>query len=120
MKMTANTRLVEGVTIVDLSGRIVLGEGSAGLRDLVGKLIREGNKKVLLNLGNVSYIDSSGLGELVAAFTGMRSQGGELKLLNLTKRVRDLLQITKLYTVFHITDDEDTSVKSFSPAIFAD
>jgi len=118
MKMTASTRLVGGVTIVDLTGRIVLGEGSAGLRDLLRDLVREGIKKILLNLRNVDYIDSSGLGELVSAFTSMRSQGGELKLLNLTKRVRALLQITKLLTVFDITDDEATSVKSFSPAIW--
>src|SRR5690242_11352624 len=118
MKMTASTRLVNGVTIVDLSGRIVLGDGSAGLRDLVHNLVSEGKKKILLNLRNVDYIDSSGLGELVSAFTSMRSQGGELKLLNLTTRVRTLLQITKLLTVFDITDDEATSVKSFSPAIW--
>jgi anti-sigma B factor antagonist len=118
MKMTASTRLVGGVTIVDLYGRIVLGEGSAGVRDLVRNLIKEGNKKILLNLRDVDYIDSSGLGELVSAFTSMRSHGGELKLLNLTKRVRALLQITKLLTVFDIKDDEATSVKSFSPAIW--
>src|SRR5947207_12946834 len=112
MKMTGSTRLVGGVTIVDLTGRIVLGEGSAGLRDLLRKLVSEGIKKILLNLRNVDYIDSSGLGELVSAFTSLRSQGGELKLLNLTKRVRALLQITKLLTVFDITDDEATSVKS--------
>jgi len=118
MKMTANTRLVGGVTIVDLSGRIVLGDGSTALRDLVRNLISEGNKKILLNLRNVDYIDSSGLGELVSAFTSMRSGGGQLKLLNLTKRVQALLHITKLYTVFDITDDEATSVKSFSPSIW--
>lgn len=118
MKMTASTRLVGGVTIVDLGGRIVLGEESAGLRDLVRNLASEGIKKILLNLRNVDYIDSSGLGELVSAFTSMRSQGGELKLLNLTKRVRSLLQITKLLTVFDISDDEATSVKSFSPTIW--
>jgi len=118
MKMTASTRLVGGVTIVDLYGRIVLGEGSAGVRDLVRNLIKEGNKKILLNLRDVDYIDSYGLGELVSAFTSARSQGGELKLLNLTKRVRALLQITKLSTVFDITDDEAASVKSFSPAIW--
>src|ERR1700746_2938530 len=117
MKMTASTRLVGGVTIVDLSGRIVLGDGSAGLRDLVHKLVNEGNKKILLNLSNVDYIDSSGLGELVSAFTSMRSQGSELNMFSLTKRVRALLQITKLYTVFDITDDEATSVKSFSSVI---
>jgi anti-sigma B factor antagonist len=118
MKMTASTRLVGGVTIVDLSGRIVAGDESAALRDLVRNLISEGNKKILLNLRNVNYIDSSGLGELVSAFTTMRSGGGELKLLNLTKRVHNLLQITKLYTVFDITDDEATSIKSFSPSIW--
>ena len=116
--MTASTRLVGGVTIVDLSGRIVLGDGSAALRDLVRDLAREGTKKILLNLSNVDYIDSSGLGELVCAFTSMRNQGGEVKLLNLTKRVRSLLQTTKLLTVFDVTDDEATSVKSFSPAIW--
>lgn len=108
MKMTASTRLVGGVTIVDLGGRIVLGEESAGLRDLVRNLASEGIKKILLNLRNVDYIDSSGLGEMVSAFTSIRSQGGELKLLNLTKRVRSLLQITKLLTVFDVTDDEAT------------
>ena len=118
MKMTANTRLVGGVTIVDLTGRIVLGDGSTALRDLVRNLISEGNKKILLNLRNVDYIDSSGLGELVSAFTSMRSGGGALKLLNLNKRVQALLQITKLSTVFEITDDEATSVKSFSPSIW--
>jgi anti-sigma B factor antagonist len=102
MKMTANT----------LSGRIVLGDGSTTLRDLVRNLISEGNKKILLNLRNVDYIDSSGLGELVSAFTSMRSRGGALKLLNLSKRVQALLQITKVYTIFDITDDEATSVES--------
>jgi len=116
-RFPSSARLVGGVTILDLSGRILAGDGSAALRDLVSKLISEGNKKILLNLGNVNYIDSSGLGELMTAFTSMRSQGGELKLLNLTKRVRDLMQITKLYTVFDITDDEATSIKSFSPSI---
>lgn len=116
--MTASTRLVSGVTIVDLKGRIVLGEESAGLRDLIRNLASEGTKKILLNFRNIDYIDSSGLGELVSAFTSVRSQGGELKLLNLTKRVRSLLQVTKLLTVFDVTDDEATSVKSFSPAVW--
>jgi anti-sigma B factor antagonist len=82
MKMTASTRLVGGVTIVDLRGRIVLGEGSTGLRDLVQNLVIEGIKRILLNFRDVDYIDSSGLGELVSAFTSLRNQGGELKLLN--------------------------------------
>ena len=118
MKMTASTRLVSGVTIVDLRGRIVLGESSTGLRDLIQNLVVEGSKKILLNFRDVDYIDSSGLGELVSAFTSIRSQGGELKLLNLSKRVRSLLQITRLITVFDVTDDEVTSVESFSPAIW--
>jgi anti-sigma B factor antagonist len=117
MKMTASTRLVGVVTIVDVVGRIVLGEASDGVRDLVRNLIKDGNRKILLNLRDVDYVDSAGLGELVNAFTTIRSQGGELKLLNLSKRVRALLQITKLLTVFDITDDEAISVKSFSPAM---
>src|SRR5438105_5347310 len=104
--MKANTRQVNGVAVVDMSGRITLGEGSVVLRETVRDLITKGEKKILLNLGNVTYIDSSGIGELVSAFTTLRNQGGELKLLNLTKKVHDLLQITKLYTVFDITDDE--------------
>jgi len=112
--MKSSTRQVDGVTIVDLSGRITLGEGSIVLRDTVRDLIGKGNKKILLNLGDVNYIDSSGIGELVSAFTTVRNQGGELKLLNLTKKVHDLLQITKLYTVFDVKDDETAAVKSFN------
>ncbi len=113
MSMKANTRQVDGVMIVDLSGRITLGEGSVILRDTVRDLVGKGNKKILLNLGEVNYIDSSGIGELVSAFTTVRNQGGELKLLNLTKKVHDLLQITKLYTVFDVKDDETAAIKSF-------
>jgi anti-sigma B factor antagonist len=111
--MKANTRQIDGVMIVDLSGRITLGEGSVILRDTVRDLVGKGNKKILLNLGEVNYIDSSGIGELVSAFTTVRNQGGELKLLNLTKKVHDLLQITKLYTVFDVKDDETAAIKSF-------
>src|SRR5947209_3443905 len=111
--MKASTRQVDGVTIVDLSGRITLGEGSVVLRDSIKDLLGKGQKKILLNLGDVSYIDSSGIGELVSAFTSVRNQGGELKLLNLTKKVHDLLQITKLYTVFDIKDDEATAIQAF-------
>ena len=114
MTMKSSTRQVDGVTIVDLSGRITLGEGSIVLRDTVRDLIGKGNKKILLNLGDVNYIDSSGIGELVSAFTTVRNQGGELKLLNLTKKVHDLLQITKLYTVFDVKDDETAAVRSFT------
>lgn len=113
MTMKASTRQLDGVTIVDLSGRITLGEGSVVLRDTVRDVIGQGHKKILLNLGDVTYIDSSGIGELVSAFTTVRNQGGELKLLNLTKKVHDLLQITKLYTVFDIKDDEATAIQSY-------
>ncbi len=113
MSMKANTRQVNGVMIVDLSGRITLGEGSVILRDTVRDLVGKGNKKILLNLGEVNYIDSSGIGELVSAFTTVRNQGGELKLLNLTKKVHDLLQITKLYPVFDVKDDETAAIKSY-------
>jgi anti-sigma B factor antagonist len=112
--MKSSTRQVDGVTIVDLSGRITLGEGSTMLRDIVRDLIAKGQKKILLNLGDVTYIDSSGIGELVSAFTTVRNGGGELKLLNLTKKVHDLLQITKLYTVFDIKDDEAAAIQSFT------
>jgi len=111
--MKSSTRQVDGVTIVDLSGRITLGEGSVTLRDTVHDLLSKGQKKILLNLGEVNYIDSSGIGELVTAFTAAKKQGGELKLLNLTKKAHDLLQITKLYTVFDVKDDEAAAVKSF-------
>lgn len=114
MTMKASTRRLDGVCIVDLSGRITHGEGSVTLRNTVREQVAEGNKKILLNLGDVNYIDSSGVGELVSAFTTIRNQGGELKLLNLTKKVHDLLQITKLYTVFDVSDDEAAAVTSFS------
>ena len=113
MSMKASNRQVEGVAVVDMSGRITLGEGSVVLRDTIRDLIGKGSKKILLNLGDVTYIDSSGIGELVSAFTAVRRENGELKLLNLTKKVHDLLQITKLYTVFDIKDDEATAIKAF-------
>jgi anti-sigma B factor antagonist len=113
VSMKISTRNVDGVTILDCSGRITLGEGSITLRDTVREQLAKGQKKILLNLGDVSYIDSSGIGELVSAFTTVRNQGGELKLLNLTKKVHDLLQITKLYTVFDVKDDETSAVKAF-------
>ncbi len=113
MSMKASNRQVDGVAVVDMSGRITLGEGSVVLRDTIRDLIGKGNKKILLNLGDVTYIDSSGIGELVSAFTAVRREGGELKLLNLTKKVHDLLQITKLYTVFDIKDDETAAIKAF-------
>ena len=112
--MKASSRRVDGFTILDLSGRITLGEGSVVLRDQIRDLLGKSEKKILLNLGDVTYIDSSGIGELVSAFTTVRNQGGELKLLNLTKKVHDLLQITKLYTVFDVKDDEASAVKAFT------
>ena len=113
MNLKLSNRQVDGVTIVDCSGRITLGEGSIVLRDIVKDLLGKGNKKILLNLGDVNYIDSSGIGELVSAYTTVKNQGGELKLLNLTKKVHDLLQITKLYTVFDVRDDEASAIKAF-------
>ena len=114
MSMKFTTREVNGVTILDLSGKITLGEGGLTLREEVRNIVAKGSKKILLNLGDVNYIDSSGLGELVSAFTAVKHAGGELKLLNLTKKVRDLLVITKLVTVFDVKDDEASAVASFA------
>ncbi|MCI0362996.1 MAG: STAS domain-containing protein [Phycisphaerales bacterium] len=113
MSFRATAREVGGVTIIDLSGRITLGEGSSMLRQMVRDLLGKGQQKILLNLGDISYIDSSGIGELVSGYTTVRNQGGELKLLQLTKRVHDLLQITKLYTVFDVHDSEQRALESF-------
>ena len=113
MSIKTSTRLVDGVTVVDLSGRITLGEGSSTLRETVRDLISKGQKSILLNLGDVTYIDSSGIGELVSSFTSVSNQGGKLKLLNLQKKVHDLLQITKLYTVFEVHTDEAAAVRSY-------
>lgn len=113
MSVTIESRLSGDVTILDVAGKITLGDGSVVLREKVKELVAGGNKKVLLNLGNVTYIDSSGIGELVAAFTSVSNSGGALKLLHLTKRVQDLLQITKLYTVFEVHDDEAKAIDSF-------
>jgi anti-sigma B factor antagonist len=104
---------VDGVTVLDLSGRITLGEGSVQLRDAVRDLIGKGHKDILVNLEDVNYIDSSGLGELVSAYTTARNQSARLKPLKLTKKVHDLLQLTKLYTVFDIYDDEASAIGSF-------
>ncbi|MGB7437769.1 MAG: STAS domain-containing protein [Candidatus Acidiferrum sp.] len=106
-------REVGPVTIVDLSGKISLGEGSALLRKTIRDLLAAGQTKILLNLGDVNYIDSSGIGELVSGFTAVRNRSGELKLLSLTKKVHDLLQITKLFTVFDVYNDEGTAVQSY-------
>ena len=113
MSLKIDTREVAHVTILDIHGRIVLGEEIGDLRDAVHNLIAEGKKKIILNLAGVEYIDSSGVGELVSSFTTVRNSGGELKLLSLTKKVQDVLHVTKLYTVFDIKDDEFNAVKSF-------
>ena len=113
MSLSTSMREVNGVVIVDLSGRITLGEASGKLRDTVRDLLSKGNKKILLNLGDVTYIDSSGLGELVSSYTTAANQGAKVKLLNVQKKVDDLLQITKLYTVFDSYTDESKAVSSY-------
>jgi anti-sigma B factor antagonist len=114
MSLKLTTRQVGDVTVMDAIGKVTLGEGSAAFRDAVKVLLVDGHKKILVNLGEVNYIDSSGIGELVSAFTTVSNADGQLKLLNLTKRVQDLLQITKLYTVFDVHDDEAHAIRSFS------
>jgi anti-sigma B factor antagonist len=111
--MTTTTRDVDGVTIVDIKGRVVVGEESAALRELVADLVAKGQRKILLNFADVNYIDSSGLGNLVGSLVRVRMYNGDLKLLNLTKRVHDVMQVTKLDTVFDIMDDEAVAVRSF-------
>lgn len=113
MALAIESREVSHVSILDVKGRIVLGDEIHQLRDAVRALMEQGKKKIILNLAEVDYIDSSGVGELVSAFTTVRSSGGELKLLNLSQKVQDVLHVTKLYTVFDIRQDEFTAVKSF-------
>ena len=113
MALAIASREVDGVTVVELSGRITLGEGSVQMRDAIRELIAKGQRRILLDLGEVNYIDSSGLGELVSAYTSAKNQNAALKLLKLTKKVHDLLQLTKLYTVFDIFDDEASAIASF-------
>jgi anti-sigma B factor antagonist len=114
MSLKLNTRQIGDVAVIDVSGRITIGEGSSVIRDAMRDLTTKGNKKILLNLGDVSYIDSLGIGELVAGFTSVANAGGMVKLLGLTKHVKDVLQITKLYTVFEVHDDEAQAVRSFA------
>lgn len=113
MSVKLTTRQVGEVTVIDAAGRITLGEGSSAFRDSIKELVNAGQKKILLNLAEVSYIDSSGIGELVSGFTTVSNAGGSLKLLNLTKRIHDLLQITKLYTIFEVFDNEAKGLASF-------
>ena len=113
MAMTKNIRQVGDVTVVDLNGRIALGEESAALRDMVANLLSEGHVKILLNLAGVDYIDSSGLGTLVSSVASVRRVGGEMKLVNLSSKVDDLMEVTRLYTVFDIADNEEAALASF-------
>ena len=116
MSLSINIRQISEVSVVDVMGRITLGEGASTLRDTIRTMGREGHKKILLNLGDATYIDSSGLGVLVSGFASITKQGGRLKLLNLNKRVRDLLLITKLLTVFEVFEDETPALRSFIDA----
>jgi anti-sigma B factor antagonist len=113
MSVQVSIRRVNDVRVVDVSGRVTLGEGASTLRDTLRAMANEGEKKVLLNLAGLVYLDSSGIGVLVGSFASMRNQGGQLKLLNLTGRVKDLLLVTKLYTVFEIFEKEATAIESF-------
>jgi anti-sigma B factor antagonist len=116
MSVKLTSRMEGDVTIVDASGRLTLGEGTSLLRDRLRELVDGGSRRILLNMASVTYIDSSGLGELVAAYTTATTAGGEMKLLNLAKRMHDLLKITKLYTVFETFEDEAAALGSFSHA----
>ena len=113
VSMKISTREVHNVTVVDVNGRIVLGDETASLRDVVRDLLAADKKKIILNLADVSYIDSWGVGQLVSSWTTVRNAGGELKLLNLTQKVIDVLHVTRLYSVFDIKDDEFSAIKSF-------
>jgi len=112
--MQIEERVVNDVTILDLKGKITLGEGDEALKDKINSLIQQDRKRILLNLAEVPYIDSAGLGEIVRTYTTVSRQGGQLKLVNLTKRITDLLMITKLLTVFETFDTEPEALKSFS------
>ncbi len=114
MSVKLNTRQVGNVSVIDVAGRITLGEGSAALRETLREMVAKNQNKILLNLADVTYIDSSGIGELVSGYTTVTNTGGQLKLLNLNKRVKDLLQITKLYTVFEVKEDEADAIRSFT------
>ncbi len=113
-ELNISERQAGDVTILDLSGKITLGEGSVALRTAIRRLLGEGKNKILLNLGGVGYIDSSGIGELVSSFTAVNKEGGQLKLLNLTQKIQDLLAITKLLTVFDVFEDEGEALGSYS------
>jgi len=111
--MKIDTRKVGDVHVLDISGKITLGEGTMAVRNTVREILKNGGKKIVLNLADVNYIDSSGIGELVSSFTTVTNQGGQLKLLNLTKKIQELLAITKLLTVFQVFDNEQAAISSF-------
>ncbi|MFN2493122.1 MAG: STAS domain-containing protein [Pyrinomonadaceae bacterium] len=112
-ELNISERMVGDLTVLDMDGKITIGEGSVALRTAIRRLLEEGKKKILLNLGRVGYIDSSGIGELVSSYTAINKDGGQLKLLNLTQKLQDLLTITKLLTVFDVYDSEEEALKSF-------
>lgn len=112
-ELNLSERQAGDVTILDMDGKVTIGEGSVALRTTIRRLLSEGKKNILLNLGSVGYIDSSGIGELVSSFTSVSKEGGTLKLLNLTEKIQDLLAITKLLTVFDVFEDEGAALGSF-------
>ena len=113
MSFKVTSREIGGVTVLDVDGRVTFGEAGAALRDAIREKLSNGKSKILINLAGTNYMDSSGLGELVSGYRAVKGQGGELKLLNLSKRVTELLQITKLYPIFDIHMDESQAVASF-------
>ena len=112
-ELNISERQAGDITILDMNGKVTIGEGSVALRSTIRRLLSEGKKNILLNLGSVGYIDSSGIGELVSSFTAVNKEGGTLKLLNLTEKIQDLLAITKLLTVFDVYEDESAALASF-------
>ena len=114
MSIKVSTRMVDGVVIVDLFGQLRLGEGTSKLRQVVQELLAEGYRKLLLNMENVLHVDSSGIGELMGCYTSVKNSGGQLKLLQLHKNVRNLMEVTRLYSIFDTHEDLATAVKSFS------
>ena len=112
-ELNVSERQAGDITVLDLSGKVTIGEGSVALRTAIRRLLGEGKKNILLNLGQVGYVDSSGIGELVSSFTTINREGGQLKLLNLTQKIQDLLAITKLLTVFDVYEDESTALNSY-------
>ncbi len=112
-ELNISERQAGDITILDLDGKITIGEGSVALRSTVRRLLGDGKNKILLNLGSVGYVDSSGIGELVSSFTAVKKEGGSLKLLNLVQKIQDLLAITKLLTVFDTFDNEGDALSSF-------